>query len=269
MSVPPVAMAWAADLLSRAAVPVGAALEPAIPAGYRELQVGDDQVFWPPPDPSLPVIGLSPPTAGTPGLMLASLLPDWRSANAWQPTSSGRTLSGWRFESTRGDFGRPGPDGNTYVTALLMVLSGAGQERLLWALGNPARAILDGEPLLRVLHALPLAEATGTEAQLIVGTWRLSTGYGIGEYSFRADGGFERGFAATTTFGNLERTSSAANTGRFEVIAGVLELTAGAGTDRFLVRVFDELGYGAETPLRQLGLLPVAEGPEVTYALVG
>ena len=272
MSVTPMAMAWAADLLGRAAVPVGELPSASIPAGYREVRAGDERVFWPPADPSLPVVGLSPAPVGDPtgtaGTILAALLPEWRSANAWQPTSSGRTLSGWRFDTSRGDFGRPGPDGSTYVAALLMVLACSGQERLLWALGSPARAILDGEPLLRVLHALPVADGTPSEAELILGTWRLTTGYGVSQYTFRADGSFERGMSATTTFGITEHTTSTAKPGRYEVTAGILELTSGDGGDSFRARVFDELGYGAETPLRQLGLLPVEPGPEVDYALV-
>ncbi len=270
MSVTSIAMAWAADLISRATVPVGELPRTGMPAGYREVKVGDERTFWPPADPSLPVVGLSPvgDQEGSPGQILAAHLPDWRSANAWQPTTSGRTLSGWRFESSRGDFFRAGPDGSTYVAALAMVLAGTGEARLLWALGNPARAILDGEPLLRVLHDLPLAEATGNGADLIVGTWRLSVGHGIAQYTFQADGSFERGTSVTTTLGVLERTSSSADRGRYDLAAGVLELTAADGAGRFRARVFDELGYGAETPLRQLGLLPVDPGPEVIYALV-
>ena len=270
MSVGSQAMAWAAELICQSTVPVGELPGSGIPAGYREVVIGEERVYWPPADPSLPVVGLSPvgEQEGNPSQILAAHLPDWRSSNAWQPTSAGRTLSGWRFETSRGDFFRPGPDGSTSVTALMMVLSAPGQTRLLWALGNPARAILDGEPLLRVLHDLPHAGATGSEAQLVVGTWRLSIGYGVGQYAFSADGSFEQGSSLTTTLGNLERTTSSVNAGRYDVAAGVLEITDADGEGRFLARVFDELGYGAETPLRQLGLLPVDPGPEVIYALV-
>ena len=126
MRVTPVAMAWAADLMSRAAAPVGELPRAGILAGDQEVPVGDERVFWPQGDPSWPVVGLSPAPAGDPtGTLrtnLAALVPAWRSARALQPTSSGRTLSGWRFDTIRGDVGRPGPGGGTYVTALLMVV---------------------------------------------------------------------------------------------------------------------------------------------------
>lgn len=169
MSVTSIAMSCAADLISRTTVPVGELARAGVPTGYREVEVGDERVFWPPADPSLPVVGLSSvgDPEGSPSQILATHLPDWRSANAWQPSSSGRTLSGWRFETTRGDLVRPGPDGSTYVTALVMVLSVAGQARLLWALGNPARAILDGEPLLRHLGLLPVEPGPEVDYALV------------------------------------------------------------------------------------------------------
>lgn len=269
MSVMPSAMAWAADLHSRATVPAGERPSVTLPPGYRAVDVGDERILWPPADASLPVLGISPvgDPPGTPGQVLATLLPDWTAMSAWQPSSSGSTLSGWRFETVRGDYARPGPDGNSYVTALVMVLSGAGPARVLWALGNPARTILDGEPLLRVLHDLPVGEASGTAA-LVVGTWRLSAGYGISQYTFRMDGTFERGTSITTSFGALGNTTSVTEPGHYEVSAGVLELSTATSSSACRARVFDELGYEAETPVRQLGLLPVEPGPEVSYAFV-
>jgi hypothetical protein len=258
------AAAEAADLLAASLTPDG--LQPSdVLDGYRSWESGSGPVFWPAADRDLPVLGVGapPPDVADPAQALSALLPGWQPASAWATSTAGVTLGGWRFASVQRDVARPG---GVYLTALAVLLAGAGTQQVVWGLGNPARSVLNGGALVRLLHSLPPAGEVHGAA--LAGTWRNSSGYGVAEYEFAADGRFRRGLASDVTFGLQETTTGSTRTGGYRIVAGTLELTDDGGVRTYLGRLYDEYGYGAETPVHTLGLMPADTGDEVGYARV-
>lgn len=258
------AAAEAADLLAGSLAPAG--LEPTdVLDGYQSWETGSGPAFWPAADPDLPVLGLGAASAeaADPEHALSALLPGWQPASAWATTTTGLTLGGWRFASVQRDLARPG---GAYLTAVAVVLAGAGTTQVVWGLGNPARSVLNGGALVRLLHSLPAAGDVAPGA--LAGTWRNSSDYGVAEYEFGADGRFRYGMAADVTFGVQRTTTASTRSGGYRIVDGALELAGDDGVRTWLGRVYDEFGYGAETPVRTLGLMPADTGDEIGYALV-
>ena len=234
-----------------------------LPDGYGVLAGEAGDVYWPLGGDG-PVVGVeaSPPAADDPDAVLAGLLPQWRPASAWTTTTSGVTAGGWRFVTLQRDLAR----GDGYLTALAAVLAGGDARRVLWALGNPARTVLDGGAVVRVLHAQPVLG--GFDPAVLVGTWRCTTGVGVLQHRFGADGTVESGTGAVVTLGPGEWTSAGVRRGTYKVADGALVLAYADAGVHYLARVYDEWGYGAQTPVRTLGLMPETGGDEVDHALV-
>ena len=244
----------------------------AAPPGYRAQANGAGTVFVPePPAPGSPVVGLAPLEAAQvppePETLLPAALPCWRPVGAWSRTTAGTTGTGAGFRSWQADVqGPPGAE-PAVLGVLLLTLASGGSARLLWAVGNPAQAVLEGEPLLRILHAAA-AELPPGEPPDLRGAWLDHNAGGSVQYRFGAEGLLLRELVATTSFATSERTTTTSRDGDYRMAGGELLMRTGDAAERFQVRVFDEFGYGAQTPLRLLGLLPRGGGPELTYARV-
>lgn len=244
----------------------------AAPPGYQAQANGTDTVFLPlAPAPSAPVLGLTQPapgeTAPDPAGLLPVVLPGWQPAGAWSRTTVGSTGTGSRFRSWQADVRGPAGAEPDVLGVLLLVLAAGGRWRLLWALGNPAQAVLEGEPLLRVLYEAA-AEFPPGEPPDLLGTWRDSNSAGGAQYRFAADGSVRYELAAVTSLGLGESRTGITRAGEYRLEAGELRIRSGDPEQRFAVRVFDDSGYGALAPMHLLGLLPVDGGPELSYAFV-
>ena len=143
---------------------------------------------------------------------------------------------------------------------------------IVWGVGNPVWCTAEDESVGGVFRGLRPRGWTSDGGKALLrdlqGMWRNSERYGISQYMFTADGRYERGLATATRLGPGERTSAAADAGRYELRGGVLMLTPDRRdreSTRYRVRVYDEHTYVRGRWTRAMSLLDEAGSNEVRY----
>jgi hypothetical protein len=222
------------------------------------------------------VYGLSPPRpskgtldADAQAALAEVVVPGWQRTGEWSNAAKGTAPAGWPYFRTQADF-RGNAD---VVSAMAMVFpAGPGRVHLVWGLGNPARCTFDDTAFARLFHSLRphawRADGGAAFSQQLRGTWRNTERYGLAQFTFNADGRYERAQATSTRLGLNERTSSTVETGRYAVRQGALVLSPERGGREtvYRARVFEEFTYVRGRWTRVLGLIaPDAGAEEVRY----
>lgn len=198
-----------------------------------------------------------------------AVVPGWQRTGEWANAQKGTAAAGWPFFRTQADFRR----GGDAVSAMAMALpAGPGRVHVVWGLGNPAHCTFDDTAFAQLFHSLrPRGwRADGGAAWLrqLHGTWRNTERYGLAQFTFGADGRYERALATSTRLGFSERTSSRVERGRYALRDGALALTpeSGGHPATYRARVFEEFTYVRGRWTRVLALLTADAGAdEVRY----
>lgn len=220
------------------------------------------------------VYGLVPPRpskgaldADAQAALAEVVVPGWQRTGEWANAQKGTAAAGWPFFRAQADFRR----GGDAVSAMAMAFpAGPGRVHVAWGLGNPARCTLDDTSFAHFFHSLrPRGWRSDGGAALqrqLHGTWRNTERYGLSQFTFGADGRYERGLATSTRLGMSERTSSGVETGRYALRDGALVLTSDRGGREtvYRARVFEEFTYVRGRWTRVLALL-AADADEVRH----
>jgi hypothetical protein len=231
-----------------------------VPPGYAARTEGGSVVLVPPAGEATGcTYGLSPPRpsrgrldADAEAALVEVVLPGWQRSGAWTSATRGSAAAGWPYHSCRADLHRDVGGSRDYATAMAMVLpAGTGRVHVVWGRGNPARCTLDDAAFARLFHSLRPRGWTpdGGKALLrdLQGTWRDTESHGVQQYRFLAGGRYEYGIGTVTRLGLLERTSSSAVDGRYEMRGSELVLTPerkDRDPSRRRVRVYEEYTAG-------------------------
>ena len=253
-----------------------------VPPGYVARREGGDVALSPMSAERTPcAYGISPPRPSRGALdkdaqaaLVEVVLPDWQRKGDWTSSVRGNAAAGWPYFRVQSDFQRNVTASFEYVTAMALVFPAErGRVHVVWGVGNPARCTFDDVSFARLFYSLrPRGWASdGGKALLrdLQGTWRNSERDGISQYTFSADGRYERGLATATRLGLEERTSAGVEGGRHELRSGALILTPDRrdrDSSRYRVRVNDEFLVVRGRWTRAMSLLDESEsGNEVRY----
>ena len=239
------------------------------PPGYVARQDGRMVVLAPATvDEKTPcAYGLSPARSSSGNLeadaraAILEALPGWSLKSDSYNAMRGIAGAGWPYFWFRTDVQRLVGGSYEYAAAMTMAFpAGQGRVNIVWGVGNPARCLLDDLSFARLFHSLrPRGwNSDGGKAlsRDLQGTWRNSQRAGIAQYKFMAGGRYEFGIGTVTRTGLLERTSSSASDGRYELRGAEITITPDRrdrGASKYRVRIYDEFVLGRWT--RAMSLL--------------
>lgn len=233
------------------------------PAGYVQERKGDVVVLVPATtDDRTPcVYGLAGRQMSTGNLetdaqaaLVNAVVPGWRRLDNRFAAMRGTSAAGWPYVWYRASFEGDLGGQRQVVNAMAMVLpAGPGQVHVIWGLGSIARCLLDDVSFEQLFHSLRppgwTSDAGRAVTRAIAGTWRYTTSVGLQQFTFTADGRYERGLGVELRLPG--QTFTKVTTGRFTIQNGELALTADSGAAdgaRFHVRVFEEWFVNAWKP---------------------
>jgi hypothetical protein len=228
-----------------------------VPPGYVQQRTGDVVILAPAAvsDRTPCVYGIAATRAATGNLegdaraaLLETVVPGWRRLDDRYAAMRGTSAAGWPYVWYRAAFEGELGGQRQAVNAMAMVLpAGGGRVHVVWGLGSIARCLLDDGPFEQLFHSLRPAGWTSDGGQALgralVGSWRYTASGGLQQYTFRADGSYDRDLGSRATVGVMERTSATATGGRYSVRDGMLTLAPAnrpQSPDRYRVRVYDE-----------------------------
>lgn len=262
----------------------GIEVEYDVPAGYTAQRDGNAIILKPVTlDRNTPCIyGISPARSSTGKLetdaaaAVLEPLPGWQVKSEHYNAMRGTAGGGWPYYWLRTDVQRLNGPSYEYLTAMATAFpAGTGRVNILWGFGATGICSSDDHAFLRLFHSLRPRGVSPDGGQALarelLGTWRDTQAAGMAQYRFLPNGRYEYGLGTSTTFGNLETRTGSAKGGRYVLRDSELTLTpdtAGRGTSKFRVRIYDHYNKGGW--LRTMSLFDENAKPpaEVEYARV-
>jgi hypothetical protein len=259
-------------------------LEYKVPAGYTTERDGRLIVLSPPKmdekTPCAYVVG--PPRASSGKLetdartALPEILPGWRPKSEHYTALRGVSGDGWEYFVFQTDMVGNVDGREQSLTAMAIALqTDSGQVSIAWGFGNAAYCSIHRIAFAGFFHGLRPrgwpSDGGRAMSRELNGLWRLTTDYGLAQYKFTADGGYQYGMSAVTSYGLPNTTYSNVRDGRYELREGQLILKPegkGGATERYRVRIYDE--YLSGTWQRYLSLYDEKNDPanDVQYARI-
>jgi hypothetical protein len=232
-----------------------------VPPGYVQERNGETIILSPSPvsERTPCVYGIAPTRPATNNLetdaeaaLLQAVVPGFRKLDDRHSAMRGVSAAGWPYVWYRAAFEGDIGGQRQAVNAMAMVLpAGPGRVHVVWGLGNIARCLLDDASFEQFFHSLRPSGWTSDGGQALmralVGTWRYTASSGLQQFTFRADGTYDRDLGSRAQVGAMERSSSTATGGRFTVRDGEVVLAPDhrpQNPDRYRIRSYDEWFLG-------------------------
>ena len=186
-----------------------------VPPGYVQERRGDVTILAPAvASERTPCIygiaGVRPATgnleADAESALLQAVVPGWRKLDDRHYAMRGVGAAGWSYVWYRAAFEGEINGQRQAVNAMAMVLpAGQGRVHVVWGMGNIARCLLDDATFEQLFHSLrPGGWASdGGQAftRALAGTWRYTSSAGLQQFTFRADGTYDRDLGSRATVG--------------------------------------------------------------------